>query len=205
MGRRQRGERAIVSWHGKPREKRVGWRLCLRINQANYRIDPRQLITPKHEQRHCTFLGFVSLHLFYVTYSTRRPMRRSMLCQLFECCNSCSFVWAFFSVSLRLPLHVKYLRIFICSFLLVVSSPTASLFRCPLPQSEPTLYATTILMTAAVFCHSQVDPWAFHRLAERERKYTEQSSTYPIDTNKEGIITTRRGGFGGSAAIDLRI
>jgi hypothetical protein len=143
------------------------------------------IITSVHPNISTRQLHSVSSHLLYVILSSRRPMRGSMLCQLFEC-YSCSFVRAPSSVSLPVRKILEKIHLF---------SPPGRLFLLS-PRRNPTLYATKILMTAAVFCHSQVDPWAFHRLAERD-------GAAPIQTR------TRRGslrrGRGGCAAIDLPI
>lgn len=57
------------------------------------------IITSVHPNISTRQLHSVSSHLLYVILFSRRPMRGSMLCQLFEC-YSCSFVRASFSVSL---------------------------------------------------------------------------------------------------------
>ncbi len=76
------------------------------------------IITSVHPNISTRQLHSISSHLLYVILSSQRPMRRSMLCQLFEC-YSCSFVW-FLVLCFPESLYEKYSRRFTCSLLLVV-------------------------------------------------------------------------------------
>ena len=114
----------------------------------------------KYEKRALHILFYLLYVTFYSTSNAQINVMSTLRVLLLF-----SFVWASFSISLRLSLYnVKYTW----EYSLVLSC-WPSLSHNPRYTS---LY-TTILMTAAVFCHSQVDPWAFHRLEERQRKYVE--------------------------------
>ena len=123
MWRQQRSERrghCVLT-----RKNRVGWRLCSRINQANYRFT--QIWTG-------ALRSFVSSPLLYVIYSPRRQMRRSMLWQLFEC-YSCSFVWVSFCFPPSVSLCKILENIHLFSSAGRLLSNRVSFFRCPPPQN----------------------------------------------------------------------
>ena len=113
---------------------------------------------------HCIFVLFVVRHILFDVQRTDQCYVNSSSVTLVFFCLS---LFLYFPPSVSLQCEI-YLRIFTCSLLLAVS---------PLSHNPryTSLY-TTILMTAAVFCHSQVDPWAFHRLEERQRKYIDSAS-----------------------------
>jgi hypothetical protein len=69
------------------------------------------IITSVHPNISTRQLHSVSSHLLYVILSSRRPMRGSMLCQLFEC-YSCSFVRAPSSVSLPVRKILEKIHLF---------------------------------------------------------------------------------------------
>lgn len=115
----------------------------------------------KYEKRALHILFYLLYVTFYSTSNAQINVMSTLRVLLLF-----SFVWASFSISLRLSLYnVKYTW----EYSLVLSCWPSLLFL----TTHVIRHYTTILMTAAVFCHSQVDPWAFHRLEERQRKYVE--------------------------------
>jgi hypothetical protein len=122
------------------RKKRVGCRLCLRINQANYYIGSPKYINQATAQ---CFLAFVVRHPLFSTSNARINVMPTLRVLLLFFCTSPVLCFSPCTKNTRKDS-------------LVLSSWSSPL-HFP-PRTDPTLYATTILMTAAVFCHSQVDP-----------------------------------------------
>jgi hypothetical protein len=121
------------------RKKRVGCRLCLRINQANYYIGSPKYINQATAQ---CFLAFVVRHPLFSTSNAQINVMPTLRVLLLFFCTSPVLC---FSPCTKI---LDKIHLF---------SPPGRLFLLS-PRRNPTLYATKILMTAAVFCHSQVDP-----------------------------------------------
>lgn len=143
------------------------------------------IITSVHPNISTRQLHSVSSHLLYVILSSRRPMRGSMLCQLFEC-YSCSFVRAPSSVSLPVRKILEKIHLF---------SPPGRLLSI-FPPHRPDVIRHYNSDDSCSLLSLSSGPVSFSS-ASGERRCSP-------DTNKdeEGIITTWRGGC---AAIDLPI
>ncbi len=148
------------------------------------------IITSVHPNISTRQLHSVSSHLLYVILSCRRPMRGSMLCQLFEC-YSCSFVWFLvlcFPLSIRVPVRKILEKIHLFS-------PPGRLFLLSPPHRPDVIRH-----------YNSDDSWSLLSLSSGPVSFSSAGGERRCspDTNKdeEGIITTGRGGC---AAIDLPI